>query len=154
MDKLSNYIRDQITLIFLFSKKYSLNYLSVVFLVCKVQIFWEGHTNLKQSSTFLKLLICVKEKWKIVSKFLWPFSECKNFMSLLMCSYKTYLLMLIFIFRSFDKKDRFFVLDHFYKGAFTYDVRCFWVIFDLPTLIRYRQMWLDLPTYPKIWRQI
>jgi hypothetical protein len=32
-------------------------------------------------------------------------------------------------------------------GAFTYDVRCFWVIFDLPTLIRYRQMWLDLPTY-------
>ena len=25
---------------------------------------------------------------------------------------------------------------------------------NLPTLIRYRQMWLDLPTYPKIWRQI
>ena len=24
----------------------------------------------------------------------------------------------------------------------------------LPTLIRYRQMWLDLPTYPKIWCQI
>ena len=38
------------------------------------------------------------------------------------------------------------------KVAFTYDFRCFRVIFDLylPTLGRYFQMWLDLPTYPKI----
>ena len=37
------------------------------------------------------------------------------------------------------------------KVAFTYDVRCFGSFLTyLPTQIRYHQMWLDLPAYPKI----